>query len=307
MKRVLVTGASGFIGRHALPELVNRGFEVHAVSRSPGANQPQNVHWRRCDILDDAAQAHLIQDVRPSHLLHFAWCATPGVFWTAPENLDWVAASLRLYRRFLEQGGERMVFAGTCAEYDWSQDILSETKTPLAPSTLYGTAKNSLRSLIESASEQTNASWAWGRIFFLYGPHEDPARLAPSVIANLLNGREANCSHGRQIRDFMHVEDVARAFVSILESDFSGAVNIASGNPVAIRDVVNQIARKIGRPDLVKLGAIPTASNDPPRLLASNDILSDTIGFQPKYDLDTGLNETIDWWRLDAFPRLTES
>ena len=112
MTRVLVTGGTGFIGRHALPLLA--GHEVHAsFSRAPGEDVP-GVTWHRCDLLDTAAATTLVAEVRPTHLLHFAWYAVPGKFWDAAENAPWVEASLGLLAAFAGAGGRRATFAGSC-------------------------------------------------------------------------------------------------------------------------------------------------------------------------------------------------
>src|SRR6266849_3237907 len=138
MARVLVTGASGFVGRQAVPLLVARGHEVIAVGRPDAETAPpKGVRFVTCDLLREGSAAELIDTHRPSHLLHLAWNVTPGRFWTDPDNLDWVSTSLRLFRAFAEQGGERFVGIGSCAEYDWSHDFLSENETPLRPQTLY--------------------------------------------------------------------------------------------------------------------------------------------------------------------------
>ncbi len=228
MTRVLVTGASGFIGRHALPLLVGRGYDVHAVTRTdlrPAAMD--GVRWHRCDLLDGAQSDAVVDEVRPTHLLHFAWYATPPDYWTSPDNLAWVEASLHLLRRFAQLGGERAVLAGTCAEYDLAHGYCSEELTPLRPATLYGASKHAL----QVVSARAEFSTAWGRIFFLYGPAEHPSRLVASVIRALMQDHVAPCSHGRQVRDFLHAQDVASAFVALLDSEVEGPVNIASGFP----------------------------------------------------------------------------
>lgn len=296
--RVLVTGGAGFIGRQALSHLVAQGWDVHMADRVPPPEETRDrVTWHACDLLAEGDAVRVVGEVRPSHLLHLAWNAKPGVYWTAPDNLDWVATSLRLFRAFGECGGKRAVFAGTCAEYDWTCSELDEATTPLAPATLYGKAKNALRVLVEDAASRSGIGFAWGRVFFLYGPNEAPSRFIASVITSLLRGEPALCSHGRQERDFMHVVDVAGAFAALLESDHQGAVNIASGDTRPLSAVVDAIARIIGRPDLVQLGARPAAPDDPPRLAASARILHDTIGFRPRFGLEDGLEETVEWWR----------
>jgi nucleoside-diphosphate-sugar epimerase len=289
-KRVLVTGATGFIGRAAIAVLAKRGWEVHAAARSAGALPGCRFH--SIDLMDRFAVQGLLRQVAPSHLLHLAWYAEPGKFWTAPENLDWVAASLFLYRAFLDAGGERALFAGSCAEYDWSYAELDEACTPTNPRTLYGCAKNALRELIESHARLVGTQIVWGRIFFLYGPGEAPNRLVSDLIRFLSDGRPVECTHGRQERDFMHVSDAARAFATVLESAHCGPVNIASGICRPIADAIGIVARLLGRPDLIRLGAREPPTNDPPRLAADVTLLSQ-LGFRPEYDLEAGLAQTV--------------
>jgi nucleoside-diphosphate-sugar epimerase len=295
--RVLVTGASGFVGRHALAPLLAHGFEVHAVSRHPLPGAPAQVVQHGADMLDAAAAAALVERVRPSHLLHLAWTVTPGQFWRAPENLDWVAASLLLYRAFVQTGGQRVVVAGTCAEYDWSHDVLDELATPCQPATLYGTAKHTLHQLLAAAARQDGVALAWGRLFFLYGPHEAPSRLVADVALSLLRGQPALCGDGTARRDFMAVQDVAGALVAVLAGNHVGPVNIASGECIPLRDVIFGVANAVGRPDLVRLGARPTSPGDPAQLAARTEVLRDAIGYQPSWTLQDGLAATVAWWR----------
>ena len=287
-RRVLVTGASGFIGRHVAPLLVDRGYEVHCVGRRQPPSGATAV-FHRADLLDAAASRSVIERVEPELLVHLAWNAAPGVFWTSPENLDWVAASLALTRAFAERGGRRAVFAGTCAEYDWSEPLMDEATTPLRPRTLYGVAKNALQTLLAAASDGLGLSIAWGRVFFLYGPFEAKGRLVPDIISALSKGEPALCSAGTQLRDFMHVEDVARAFVAILESDVTGPVNIASGVCGPVRDLIARIGDHFGRPDLIRLGARPMQPGEPPEIRAATHLLHDRVGFRPRYSLESGL------------------
>ena len=297
---MLVTGATGFIGQHALPELVARGYEIHALARN-SAGLPDDVAAISADFLQPGEAERIIDQVRPSHLLHLAWNATPGQFWTALDNLDWVAASLRLSRAFATTGGKRAVYAGTCAEYDWGLPLLEEDKTPLAPRTLYGKAKASLHQLVMEAAKPTGVSTAWGHVFFLYGPHEPEARLIPQAINGLLKGNIVACTAGTQERDFMHVADVARALVVLLDSSWEGSANIASGHCGPLRDALNFLTRHAGRDDLIQFGARPMPPGEPPRMAASTDALR-TIGFVPQYELNEGLLHTFEWWRARCAP-----
>lgn len=297
MKRIAITGPTGFLGMHVIPFLIDRGYEIHALDTRLPNHAPGGVIFHKCNLLDTRSVEKLMKEIQPEYLLHFAWYVVPGKFWHAIENLQWVAASLNLFENFIINGGKRIVFAGTCAEYDWEYKELSEKSTPLNPSTFYGIAKNELRSIVEKTAKQFDVSMAWGRIFFLYGPNEQRGRLVPDIINNLLQGNPAPSSHGNQLRDFMHVKDVARAFVDVLESKWTGAVNIASGNTVALADVVRKIGDITGRTDLLRIGEIPASPNDPECLSADVHILQDVIGFKPEYDLTGGLENTVDWWK----------
>ena len=296
MKKVLVTGATGLIGRACLGPLLARGFEVHAVSARQPAAPDARVTWHRHDLLAPGEPAHLVEAVRPTHILHLAWYAVPGKYWTASENVDWVAASAALARAFETAGGERFVGAGTCAEYAPTDGDCDERATPLEPSTLYGTCKLAVHRVV-AALARGRFSSAWGRIFFLYGPHEDPSRLVPSVIRSLLEGRDALCTPGTQVRDFMHVDDVGDAFAALVASDVDGAVNIASGRPAPLADVVRSIARQLDAPSRVKLGARPMPPGELPSITAATSRLRDEVGWAGARPLEQGIAETIEWWR----------
>jgi nucleoside-diphosphate-sugar epimerase len=149
-KKVLVTGASGFIGRYCLPILQSVEFEVHAVSSHPAPDVHSGVHWHQSNLLRTEEIATLIEAVQPTHLLHLAWYAVPGRYWTSAENFRWVQASLELLQRFRDHGGELIVTAGTCAEYSWANGYCSESTTDLAPASLYGTCKHALRLMVEA-------------------------------------------------------------------------------------------------------------------------------------------------------------
>jgi nucleoside-diphosphate-sugar epimerase len=300
MSRVLVTGATGFVGRQALAPLVSAGHEVHAVARAPGPPL-DGVTWHAGDLLAPGAAERLVAGVGPSHLLHLAWYAEHGRFWTSPENVRWVEASLALLRAFAAAGGRRAVLAGTCAEYDWTAaDGTFAEDAPLAPATLYGAAKRGLHEVAAAFAAQAEIALAWGRLFFLYGPHEHPDRLVASVARAIAEGRPAEVSSGVQERDFMHVEDAARAFCAILDSAVSGPVNVATGEPARIADVVRGLAEAAGRPDLPRFGALPDRPGDPPRLVADARRLRDEVGFTPRHDLDDGLRGTLAWWREEG-------
>jgi nucleoside-diphosphate-sugar epimerase len=298
MKRVLLTGASGFIGMPCIAPLLARGYEVHAVSAS--ARHDADVIWHQANLLDTTQVAALLERVRPTHLLHLAWDVTPGTYWSSPGNWQWMDASRALLAAFGANGGARAVLAGTCAEYDPPAGPCSEHATPLAPTTVYGAAKAALSIMLPTfAAQQGIGSTAWARLFYLYGPREHPARLAPTVIQTLMDDHLMPCSHGEQVRDFLHVEDAASALVALLDSPVNGAVNIASGQPITLRALLSTIGEQLGRTHLLQFGARPAGANEPPILTADVTRLAQEVGWTPAIGLEAGLRQTINWWQQE--------
>jgi nucleoside-diphosphate-sugar epimerase len=144
---------------------------------------------------------------------------------------------------------------------------------------------------------RNSLSTAWGRIFLQFGPYEYPDRLVPSVIRNLLLNQEAPCSHGKQIRSFLHAADVAAAFAAVLDSQVEGAVNIGSERRTAIAELIGEIGLQIGRPGLLRLGARPTSPHEPLILVPEIHRLRDEAGWRPRFTLREGLADAIAWWR----------
>jgi nucleoside-diphosphate-sugar epimerase len=291
MKRILVTGARGLIGRHALAALAESGAALHAVGRD--GTGPGHAMWHACDLTDATQATALVHDLAPTHLLHLAWTTAHGKFWTDPANLDWVAASLALLRAFAASGGQRAVFAGSCAEYDFAAPAPWAEDAPLAPATLYGTAKDSLRRLAGKFCADQGISFAWGRVFLLAGQGEAPARLVPSLAASLRAGRPAATGPGSRVLDLMDTRDAGRAFAALLaQQDAAGAVNIATGKGVSLTELATRMAELAGRPDLAAPGTLPARAGDPPVLLADVTRLH-ALGFRPAHTLDDTLRAAL--------------
>jgi nucleoside-diphosphate-sugar epimerase len=291
--RVLVTGAAGFVGQHAVPALRARGFEVHGVGRSSSAD----ANWHAADLLVPEERRALIATIRPSHCLHLAWDAEPGRYWTSARNLDWVAATLDLAQAFAAAGGRRFVGVGTCAEYAWGAARFEEATTPCRPATLYGAAKDGTRRILEAFARQNAVGFAWGRLFYLYGPGERHGRLVSDAIRALTTGTAFPTSHGHQRRDFLHVADAAAALAALVAGDVAGPVNIGSGEAIPVRTLLEQLAARIGGAEHLDFGARPLSPTEPAVIEAGTRILTEEVGFRPRFDLARGLDDTVAWWR----------
>lgn len=294
-KKVLVTGISGFIGQNIIEGLKSSGYEIYAVRRNEKSTVAhEGITWVTGNLLELGVPTKIIDGVKPTHLLHLAWYTEHQKFWRAPESMHWVRASLELVQAFQASGGVRSVFAGSCAEYDWGYGYMTENQTPCKPHTPFGATKLSLYDSIKAYSEITGMSYAWGRVFFAYGPNENPLRLVTGVMTKIINDQCAETSSGTQIRDFMHVKDIADSFVALLESDLQGAINIASGEANTVKRILEIIGSVTGRSELIKLGAMESRLMEPPCILANVSRLKDQLRFKPTYDIQSGIEHLYD-------------
>lgn len=299
MPRVLILGASGFIGRQCVLRLVERKETVvHAVSRQrpSWAGELKQLVWHEHNLLDLATIQPLVYNVRPDAALHAAWYAGHGKIWNTSENLDWTAVTLALGKALVASGCRRIVMAGSCAEYLGS-GTFREDEASGDPLTLYGKAKMAARILVETLCRDEGVSFAWPRLFHMYGPHENASRLIASAINALLDGKPFQCTDGQQLRDFMHVSDVASALIAVLLSDVSGAINVGSGSPISLAELLLEVGKEIGREDLIKLGTRPRAINDPDCLLPVLSRQAIELKWSPSLTAKDGVANTVAWWK----------
>lgn len=307
MSNIVLTGGTGFVGRPTTAALLASGARVLAVTRDPGrlpGGLPDGVTAIGADLLGDPASLYAaMRAARPEVLVHAAWSTEHGRYWTDPRNRDWTARTLCLVEAFVEAGGRRVVTVGTCAEYEWSSlgtDRCREASTPLRPHTLYGSAKQAAAQGVADYCRSAGVGHAHARLFMLFGAGEQPERLVPATIRSLLAGRRASVTSGRQIRDFLDVRDAGAALAALAQSGITGAINVASGQPLAIGALVATIAAAIGRPDLLGIGDLSDRPDDPPYLVADIDRLTHELGFRPGITLRRGLNDAIEHWRAEA-------
>lgn len=294
--KVFVTGASGFIGAHVMQTLLAKGHELAALVRPSGHAARLHPIKHRFEAIEGTLEdadllAAFLKVFRPDACIHLAWYAEPGLYLQSERNLQSLDASLGLFQSLIKTGCSQIVAAGTCFEYDTEFGNLRE-ETPVRPANLYAAAKLSCFLLGREMAKQSGVRFAWGRIFYPYGPMEDERRLVPSAIKSLLQNKPFPASKGEQIRDYIHVLDVATAFCTLLENQANGVFNISTGIPVSVREVLTTIERLMDRPGLLDLGKLPPRNWEPPFICGENSRLKG-LAWRPFFSLQDGLGNAI--------------
>lgn len=292
--RVFITGASGFIGAAVLRLLLARGIETAALV-SPDKTQErlrdldgqyQVIPGRLEDI--PALKPRLLE-FKPDAWIHLAWYAEPGKYLYAPENVPVLQQSLSAMQTLIETGCRQIVGIGTCAEYDTDVGFLREDG-PTKPATIYAACKLSMCLIGQHLAQAAGVNFAWGRMFYLYGEQEDPRRLVPALMQSLREGKTFDVTPGEQVRDYLHVRDVASAIWTLTSQNAQGIYNIASGNPVTMRTLMETIGDVVGGKELIRFGALPYRQWEPMFICGDNQKLK-SLGWSPEYSLRTGLEQ----------------
>ncbi|MDA8747178.1 NAD(P)-dependent oxidoreductase [Litoreibacter sp.] len=266
MSRILVTGATGFVGVPLVRKLTGLGHDVICVVRPGKEDQLHGLDVQIIHCDDVFAQtsdwwAETLKDV--DTLVHLAWYAEPGKYLTSERNLDCLTGTLAMAKGAAVAKLRRFVGVGTCFEYDLSVGELS-VDTPLAPDTPYAAAKVATYTMLKSWFATAQVDFLWARLFYLYGAREDPRRLVPYLHAQMQSGRSADLTSGAAVRDYLDVEIAADMLAKDVTGTRIGATNICGGKGITIRTLAEEIADKYGRRDLLNFGARSDNLTDPP-------------------------------------------
>lgn len=268
MKKIVLTGSTGLIGKELTKPLYDAGFEVYAINS------------KTCNLFDYSAVNEYFSKIKPEYLLHLAWI-TGNDYLTNPLNNDYMNSSLNLLDAFSRNNGKRAIFAGTCFEYANSDEPLKESDK-LDPQTLYARSKVELCQKAMEYCDKNNISFGWGRIFYVYGHNENPSRLTAYIINNLALNKPVSIKHSHLVRDYMYSKDIARAFVEFLLSGKNAVVNIGTGRGISLGKYAQIISEIMGKTHLLDLQNLDT--NLPKNIIADTRILENEIGFRLSYD-----------------------
>jgi dTDP-6-deoxy-L-talose 4-dehydrogenase (NAD+) len=267
MKTILLTGASGFVGRQIAKALMARGHRLKLVLRPGGLERSGlaqgNIEVIETDDLfaeDEGWWASRLSGV--DAVIHAAWYVEPGKYLDSPVNMDCALGSIALAEGAIQAGVTQFIGVGTCFEYKLPNAEITET-SELGPATLYAVAKLALYHMLERRFAGSGTAFTWARLFYLFGEGEHPARLFPTLHRKLSSGEPMLLSSGDKIRDFLDVAEAGRLIATLAETGQTGIANVCSGRPVTIRQVAEEIADLHGRRDLLEFGTAAVHPRDP--------------------------------------------
>ena len=264
--KILVTGATGFVGQHLLPELLAQGHEITAVARNRTRAQSfswiDQVAFVPCDIHDDLEHAPDVlrqQDVA----IHLAWPGLPN--YNDRSHFERTLPADYRFIKWLVKGDIRqLLVTGTCLEYGMREGCLSERMKP-EPQNPYAMAKDTLRKELEPLAKKNGIALQWARLFYMFGPGQNPSSLLAQLDQAIKDGAGTfNMSGGEQLRDYLPVEEVGRRLAVLAgRAECTGVVNICSGTPISVRRLVEEHLTKRKAHIALNLGYYPYPDYEP--------------------------------------------
>lgn len=292
MKTLLITGAGGLIGTPIVRQLALEGnYKIVAATsgRRPVA-YPEGVVPETVDLLDEAEQKALLERVRPDILIHLAWSLDGPSFLSSEKNIRWLEASLSLLRAF---HGESFLFAGSSAEYGHGMNC-RETDVCL-PASLYGECKLAFERVAASYCADSGIRFVGMRFFSVYGPGDvRKGRALPTAIQSFLNNEPFICKGPNNTWDYIFTEDIGKAVAKVIESEYSGPLNISTGQAISMEQAFTAMARIMGKENLLSFENEDLAGQ---QLVGDSSLLRKKTGFCDFTSFEEGMRKTVEWWR----------
>lgn len=293
--RVLLTGASGFLGRPALEALIGRGHEVLALSRKPAPPRlPAEVRWHRSDLNEPDSYRTAVSDFAPDSALHLAWEGIPD--FGLPTCLRNLANGAVLGEILFQAGCRHLAVSGSCWEYGKVSGRIAEDCRPVTPG-IFAASKTSQRTLLEVLATAAGATLAWGRVFYPYGPRQKASSLAPTLCRAVIGGENPVLKTPAVVNDFLYVDDTAEALVLLAETPVGGVFNVGSGVGTPVGALADMLLRLAGRPEAFG----PAAAADGSHAGFFADIAAlEALGWRPRTGLEEGLRRTLEAFRRES-------
>lgn len=293
-QKILVTGASGFIGTHLCNKLNRNGAEVHGVSRLEQSEDENDIQWWKGDMADIKTTRKILNDIRPDIIFHLASHVTGArnLEFVLPTFQDNLTTTVNILSVAEEIKCKRIIITGSLEEPETG----NSGTVPCSP---YAAAKWAGSAYARMFHSLYNTPVALARLFMVYGPgQKDLRKLIPYVALSLLHKEAPELSSGQRQVDWIYVEDVVEGLLLMVQApDIEGrTIELGSGVLVPVRTVAEKLA-SIVCPEIKPLfGHIPERPMEQVRVANTEDSYS-VIGWKPKTSLENGLKRTVDWYR----------
>jgi dTDP-6-deoxy-L-talose 4-dehydrogenase (NAD+) len=285
--RIVVTGATGFIGKHLIKYLTDRGLKPIGVGRNPKKlkeiSNTFGIPSIECDI-KSPGNNRLLNFDKPDIVIHLAWGALHN--YNSPVHIEEeLPAHYNFLKKLITNGAKRVIVAGTCLEYGLQNGVLSEDSFT-DPVTAYAIAKDALRRYLWVLQKQVSYSLIWLRYFYMYGPGQSEKSLLSQLDSAINSGEPVfNMSKGEQVRDYLAIEEAARITAFIAKSNKAdGIFNICSGKPVSIRRLVEKRKTELRSDIVLNLGAVAYPDYEPMAFWGDNRKISDLMESHQNHD-----------------------
>ena len=292
--KILLTGPTGFIGSAFARLALDRGHNVAglvlpAETVPPALTQSKGFVALRGDLTQPPWSE--VESFSPEVCIHTAWITTPGIYLESPENYKFLEQSLQFLNRVRALGTGHIVGLGTCIEYRMTGLPLSECQTPIEPTTVYSRCKNELRLKLEEAEAAEGFRFCWARVFYPYGPGEHPSRLCSSILGKLERNERVLLKTPGSTKDYIYIEDLAEALLTVVEARFAGTINLGTGIGVSVREIAGKLAELMGRKQLV--GEAPNTDPDPLGHVVADVSRLRGLGWKQAHTIEQGLAELM--------------
>lgn len=301
--RLLITGASGFVGAATVRRALDRGHEVVALVRDPArsgrlATSAANIALFAADLCDAATVEAALVAFKPECVLHLAWAGVGNFARNDPSQVyDNLVPTIRLLELAARHGAAKFVGLGSQGEYGPLDKVIGEDDRP-RPTTLYGASKLATLLIAERMAALQGLDFAWMRLFSTYGPGDNEVWLIPSIIRQLLIGERPKTTLGTQSWDYLYIDDVADGILAVAETKTAVATfNLGSGKAVPVREIIETIRDLIDPSAEIGFGEIPFRPDQVMHMQADIARLTRATAWAPQIELAEGLRQTIDEMR----------
>lgn len=297
MTKILITGATGFIGQACINFLKNSGIEIHGLYHNkPCKITSSDLIWHHCNILNLSQTTSIIKKIRPDYLINLAWFVEHTLFWTSEKNIPYIAATIHLYKAFSAYNGKKALFLGTCAEYDPNYLNCEEDTTPLAPKSLYGIAKKQTYELLThlKKDKQDYSPFCWVRLFHVFGQYENADRLIPYIFNCYIQKKPPILNNPNAIRDHLFVDNLAQILTSLLQNNIDGAINVGQNTSLSIKALASKIHMRYFN-TLPPPVYDPVTENKHDLFIPNLDKLNN-LNLILNYSFEQGLDNVYQWW-----------